>query len=88
MGNLPTRRSFLQKGTSLVASGWVLPPSMTGSVHAYKGKEEIRQANAGYRYDPEILTDYPAVVLNRFGKGLVAYCAAYPHTTTSITSTT
>jgi Hypothetical glycosyl hydrolase 6/Beta-galactosidase trimerisation domain len=40
--------------------------------------QEIRQANAGYRYDPEILTGYPAVVLNRFGKGRVAYCAAYP----------
>ena len=39
---------------------------------------EIRQANAGYRYDPEIITDHPAIVLNRFGKGRVAYSAAFP----------
>ena len=39
---------------------------------------EIRRANAGFRYDPEIITDHPAVVLNLYGKGRVAYCAAFP----------
>ena len=39
---------------------------------------EIRQANAGYRYEAEITTEHPAIVLNHFGKGRVAYCAAVP----------
>ena len=29
-------------------------------------------------YAPEIVTEHPAVVLNEYGKGRVAYCAAYP----------
>lgn len=39
---------------------------------------EVRQASAGYLYYPEILTEYPAVVLNSFGKGRVAYGASTP----------
>ena len=38
--------------------------------------KEVRQANA-FRYEAEMVTDYPAVVLNRHGKGRVAYCASY-----------
>ena len=40
--------------------------------------KEIRQANAGYLYAPEIVTEHPAVTLNQYGKGRVAYLAAYP----------
>jgi len=40
--------------------------------------EEIRQANAGFRYEAEIVTDHPAVVLNEVGKGRVAYLAGFP----------
>jgi Hypothetical glycosyl hydrolase 6/Beta-galactosidase trimerisation domain len=40
--------------------------------------KEIRQANAGYLYAPETVTDHPAVVLHQHGKGRVAYCASYP----------
>jgi hypothetical protein len=40
--------------------------------------KEIRQANAGYLYAPEIVTDHPAVVLHQYGRGRVAYCASYP----------
>jgi hypothetical protein len=40
--------------------------------------KEIRQNSAGHMYSPEIVTDHPAVVLNQYAKGRVAYFAAVP----------
>lgn len=39
---------------------------------------EIRQAYISHLYGPEIVTEYPAVVLKQHGQGRVVYCAACP----------
>ena len=57
-------------------TGWVPPP--IPPVMQLVNPKEVRQSSAGHLYSPEIVTDYPVVALNRYGKGRVAYCAAYP----------
>ncbi len=39
---------------------------------------EVRQSSVSAIYAPEIVTERPAIVLNRHGRGRVAYLAAFP----------
>lgn len=63
------RRPYLEDGAYRAG----MPPTMQ-----LINPKEISQANAGFRYEAEIITEYPAVILNRFGKGRVVYCAPSP----------
>jgi hypothetical protein len=56
---------------------WGPVPGMAPSKQLYD-PQEIRQP-AVELYFPEVVTNHPAVVLNSYGKGRVAYGAAYPH---------
>ena len=57
--------------------GW--PSPELAPVRQLTDSKQTRQANLGFSYAPEIVTEHPAVVLREYGKGRVAYCAAYPY---------